>query len=1050
MIKLYNQNLHVAVWWRLGLASCLKKTFLLLSTMALSSIVVIAQQDVIIRGEVKDAGTQAPIPGASVAVKGKGQGVATDANGFFSLKAPSGSRLVFTSIGYGTKEMVWSAGRVSVSLTAVNAEIGEVIVIGYGQKKKATNVGALSTVTAKELKQSPVANMSNALAGRLPGLVSQQRGGEPGRDDATLLIRGITTLSTASAGPLVLVDGVERPFSQIDFNEVESVSILKDASATAVFGVRGANGVILVTTRRGKSGKASISLSANYGLQKATRLPKFLGSYDYAMLRNEAVLNDNPNAVVPFSQQQLDGFKNKKDPYLYPDVDYVKEFIKDYTPQSNVNVNISGGGEVARYFVSGSYMDQEGIYKHTKGDFFDASSRFQRFNFRSNIDINATPTTTLSVNMAALGSIKNSPYAGGGGSGSAGDIFSGIMRTPPTEMPLLNPDGTYGASNRPARIQRNILADLQERGVSREYNNTVEMSLIAEQKLDFFLKGLVAKVNMSFNGYYTQFNDTYRGNGGDIASAYRRYSVDGVDSAGHYIYTQRTGAYSPLITTANSYANASNRNFYLEGSLFWQGKKNKHDVTALLLYNQSRKTSNVSTLDWPFSRMGFVGRVTYSYNDKYLAEINAGYNGSENFQKGQRFGFFPSVSAGWVISEEAFLKGNQVVSYLKLRASAGQVGNDVIDGRRFLFMNNPYSSGTGYSFGLSQGTSISGLVEGALPTVNATWERETSYNGGLEMNLFGKKLGLVADVFYKKRKDILTQPATTPVVTGVTLPVMNLGVVENRGFEIELNTTHKIGKATVWAKGNFSFARNKILFRDEPVPRYEWMAATGRSVGQNWGYLTDGFFNSQDEIDKRTVIANFGGRLQPGDFKYKDINGDGVINTYDQVPIGKPVYPEIMYGFSAGFNIGQFDASIMFQGAGNTSMLVGQEAAFEFFNAGKALEQHLGRWTPQTAATATYPRLSSDPTGNDNNYQNSDFWLRNASYLRLKNAEIGYSLPNRLLKRLHLTNGRWYLNGQNLFTWCRGITYLDPENRQSRGWYYPQGVVYNTGFSVTF
>lgn len=1011
-----------------------------------------------VTGKVIDETGQSLI-GVSVKVKGAKGGVQTNNDGFFSIKANPEDVLQFIYVGYNPVErQVGTQKMMKVQMNPIQNDLDGVVVVGYGKKTKETNVGAIASVTRKELLQNPVGSLTNALTGRLPGLITQQRGGEPGRDDASLLIRGISTLSAAGATPLVLVDGVERPFSQIDFNEVESVSILKDASATAVYGVRGANGVVLVTTRRGAAGKVVISLSANYGLQSPARLPDFLGSYDYAVLRNEAVLNDNPNAVVPYNQQQLDGYKNHTDPYLYPDVDYFDVFLKKYTPQSNMNVNVSGGGKVARYFVSGSFFDQQGAYKYTKGDFFDANSNYQRFNFRSNVDIDATKTTLISVNMATIGGVKNGPFMGSGGSntgyGGAGDVFSGLTRTAPNEMPLLNPDGTYGASNRPAKVQRNILADLQERGVTKEYNSTVEISVVANQKLDFILKGLSAKANMSFNSYYTQYYNTFRGNSGDFASAYRRYSVDGIDANGQYLYTQRTGTFNPLINTSSAYADGSNRNFYLEGSLFWQGKSGKHDVSALLLYNQQRKTNNTITssslIDWPFSRMGAVSRVTYSYDDKYFAEVNAGYNGSENFQAGQRFGFFPSFSAGWMISKEEFMKNMPAITFLKLRGSIGQVGNDAITGRRFLYYNNPYSSGTGYSFGLAQGTAVSGLVEGIIPTNGVSWERETSSNIGLELNLWGNKLGLVADAFYKKRVNILATPISTPLVTGITLPVQNLAQVENKGFEIEANTRHRIGNVDFWVRGNFAFARNRILEMDEPTQRYEWMQRTGQSVGQNWGYVTDGFYNSQSEVDNRTTQTYFSGRLQPGDFKYKDINGDGIINIYDMVPVGKPAFPEITYGFSTGFTWKHFDASVLFAGSGNTSMPVSAEVAWEFFNGGKVLNYHLGRWTPATAVTATYPRMSSDPQGTDNNYVDSNFWIRNASFIRLKNAEIGYTFTDKIVKRLGMASLRCYLNGQNLLTYSKGIKYLDPENRNNRGWYYPQSVVYNAGLSATF
>lgn len=951
---------------------------------------------------------------------------ATDIDGRYRIRTVKNDTLLFTFVGYEPLKVA-VGGREQIDVVLADAEtfMDEVVVVAYGEQKKISLTGAISSVGTKELRQSPVANLSNALAGRLPGLVAFQPSGEPGNDLSQLFIRGVSTFNNAA--PLVVVDGVlGRDFAQLDPNEVESISILKDASSTAVYGVRGANGVILVTTRRGKSGKPQISFSSELGYQSPIRLPEFLDSYNYALLYNEALENDNLPAK--FSAQDLEYYRIGADPYLYANTDWFEEFLKPYTPISRANLNISGGGDKVRYFVSASALSQDGMYNFTKLNEYDSNAKFNRYNFRSNIDIDLTKNFTVGLDLA--GRVENRNYPGR----DTWLIFTILNRIPPT-YPITNADGSLAGDGLNPENPMGLIA---YGGYRDYYGNFLQGTYRMSHKLDFITEGLSARAAFAFDGAF-DYN----------ISASRGYAVYQLREDGGY---NQFGNDTEL-GIGKGYA--YNRTVNFEGALDYNRRFGDHLVSGLFLFNQNRRVQHDDSYNIPFSYVGYVGRFTYSYQDRLFGEINIGYNGSEQFPKGSRFGFFPSLSAGWVISEEGFFdKDAGMVNFLKLRGSYGEVGNDRLGARRFLYQQTFQGAG-GYRFGTGQ-VSYGGIAEGPLANEDITWERARKLNVGLELGLWDDQLFLTADAFHERRDNILTTRGTVSAIVGRSggdLPPVNIGVVQNRGLDMELTYRNPASKKLNYSvSGNLTFARNKVLFMDEENREFDYQYRTGQRVGQPYGLVAIGFFESYEDIDNsppHTFVTQES--LRPGDIKYKDINNDGVIDANDEMPIGYNTgIPELMFGLSSRISYGGFDFSVLFQGASNSSVFMDNFPIWEFRGggAGKANEWHLERWTPETAATATYPRLSS--TDNPNNHRLSTFWMRPRNYVRLKNVELGYSFGASALKALKIQQVRFYLNANNLFTWDKAKI-VDPE---APAWAgndnYPQQRVINGGVTLQF
>lgn len=988
------------------------------------------QTGMLVSGIITDADTREGLPDVNILVQRTMKGVISKEDGSFSLEAQPGDNLLVTYTGYeSVQEPVGTNTNFAIALKRTGA-MNEVVVLGFGQtQKKIAQTGAVSSLTTKEIKQSPAANIANALTGRLPGLISVQRSGEPGADTPDMYIRGRATLNNTA--PLLTIDGVEKDpnlvdLSVLDPNEVESITILKDASATALYGVKGANGVIIVKTRRGTVGKPRINTSVQTSVQSATRIPKYLDSYHFALLANEAYKNDNPNgSLMPYSAGALKAYESGSDPYKYPNVDWMHEMLKP-AQMTRADFNISGGSPLVKYFVNAGYTQQNGLYKAEKNDQYDANLKYRRYNFRSNIDIDFDKD--FSVGLSLFGAIEdqNTPNV------TTNDIFNYLGKTPPNAYPIQYPNGFYGGTTR-----GNPFALVNTTGYRQYFNSSLSGMFTAIRKLDFITPGLFVKGNFSFDGASRAAFIRSK----EMRTALYKGSGDYYDTSSYSF----TGADAPLKAPDSNFT--QNRSTWMDFSINYNRSFGEHAITALLLANRQQQVIGGTI---PYVTQGLVARITWNLNNKYFAEFNAGYNGTDNFAKDKRYGFFPAVSAGWVISKEAFLQNNNVIDFLKVRGSYGLTGNDRLGKRRWLFISE-YVNGAGYSFGTDQLTGIPGRQEGAMSNPDVTWEKARKLNLGLEARLLRNLLNVTVDVFREKRNDILITRGIIPGILGVSpgnLTPANMGVIVNRGIEMELTHNNRIGNVMYSVRANGSFARNKVLFKDEVSYPYEYLRATGQQIGQEFGFTAIGFFNSKEEI--LNSPRQFG-NLIPGDIKYKDLNGDGVIDNNDKGPIGKSSVPEFLYGLSGSVSWKNFDVSVLFQGAGNYTVRFSHEGAWEFYNGAKVMEQHLGRWTPETAATATYPALHYGQNTN-NHQENSTFFLKDATYLRLKNVEIGYTFKKlHIGKSTGISSVRVYANGMNLYTWDRmGNGSFDPEAPSGKGFFYPQLRVVNVGVSADF
>ena len=1004
-------------------------------------------------GIVRDESGE-PIIGASVLVKGTKVGTVTNAEGEFSLDAPASGMLVISYMGFATREVpIKNNSNLKITLNEDEAQnLNEVVVVGYGTQKKASVTGAIASVTTKDLVQTPQANISNMLVGKMPGLIAMQRSGAPGEDNSTLLIRGVSTFSDNTA-PLVMIDGVERPnYNGLDPNEIESVSILKDASATAIYGVRGANGVILITTRKGQKGKPHLSYSGNVAVQSPTALPHYLNSAQYCEMYNEALKNDaytKGTAYVPrFSDEDIKLYRDGTDPIMHPNTDWVGTFLRKASLRTQHNFNISGGTDRVKYFISAGFFNQDGMYKYTKIDRdHDVNASDTRYNFRSNLDFNITQDFKATVQLSTQINDIRTPGLGN----------SNLWK----EISWATPLGTPGmVDGKLVRLENTIDDEnpwqaLLNNGYKNTFANTINTTLRFEYDLSrLLLKGLSVHASTSYDSYYNS----------------RRLSVKTMQTfvpkrdpndPTHIILVPQNEAG----TWGGGFEYDKNRKVYFETAIHFDRTFGKHQATALLLYNQSKYYAPNLAYHVPNAYQGIVGRVTYGYANRYLAEFNMGYNGTENFAAGRRFGFFPAVSAGWVVSEEPFFPKNNWVVYMKLRATYGEVGNDKIGGDRFLYLPSVYgeTSGklTGYNFGSSANPVYSQMIEEKrLGNPLLTWEKARKLNLGVDMNFLKNHLTVSFDYFKERRNNILSNRNSAPMLIGASLPAYNMGEMENAGFELDVNYRNNIRDFNYWGRFNYSFARNKILFQDEVPEKYAYQMRTGRRVGQFYGLLFDGFYNSWEEINAldRPVSSWNGNRLQPGDMRYVDVNKDGKIDMYDMVPIGYSPTPEIIYGFSVGCSWRGIDFSALFQGASHVSIKYFGRALWPFINAhNSAKTLILERWTQERyerGEAINFPRLSMSPSRDtDNNYQDSNFWIRNADYLRLKNVEIGYTFRKGQLKALGLESLRLYVSGTNLFTWTDVID-LDPEAPSKGGATeintYPLQKIYNVGINVQF
>ena len=1037
-----------------------------------------------VSGTVLDKTTNDPLIGVSVVVKGVANaGTITDMDGKFTLKLPyAEAPLVFSYLGSQPQEIVPGAKKeLTVLLQEDTKALQEVVVVGYTKQRKETMIGSVATITTKDLTQSPTANINNALAGRLPGLiVNQYAGGEPGVDQSELFIRGKATYGNQSA--IVIVDGIERDMSYLAPDEIETFTILKDASATAAYGIRGANGVIVITTKRGKAAeKATVNLKASIGINQPIGFPEYLGSADYATLYNEARLNDakmtgaDISSLNLFSQQAIDNFRRAKGDNsdgLGYDWDYY-DFAFKPGLQEDVSLSIRGGTDKVRYYVLANYFSQGGNYKYSNAGEYDSQTKFTRYNFRSNIDININRYLSTRLDLGARITDRNAPGT------TAGRLMT-ICATQPPYLPILveenahpqneeyiqqNPRGMLYGDN----IYRyNLLGELSRTGYLNEKNTYLNGSFAMNLDMEFLTKGLKAEVMFSYDAsegrWINRKLDTYK----DGYREYPKYAtfmpIEGSDAymaGGHYTGAYKTGnKYDIDQTIGNGFShNASDGRTYIQARLDYNRLfSNRHEVTAMLLANRGNRTVNN---ELAYHSQGITGRFAYYYNQKYLMEFNFGYNGSENFAPGKRYGFFPAGSIGWVVSEEEFMKKASWIDFLKVRASYGLVGSDNVSSR-FPYLAF-YGGGSGYDFGNNFGTNVGGTSEGNLANANLTWEKARKLNVGIDFTTLNQRLALTIDAFYEYRFDIITDMNSDgimgyPDIVGKDAALQNLGEVSNRGVDIELSWNDKIGKDfRYYIRPNLTFSRNRLEYKAEVARKNSWRKETGKRLYENFVYVFDHFVADQEEADRLNKIGyQPWGQLIPGDVVYKDLDRNGVIDDEDRTAMGNPRSPELMFGIPFGFQYKNFDFSVLLQGATKSSILLNGAAVFDFpqfeqDKIGRVKKMHLDRWTPETAATAKYPALHYGTHDNNKN-GNSSLFLYDASYLRLKNVEIGYNVSPKLLRKFHVQQARIYVQGLNLLTFDKlGDVDIDPETKSGDGasWY-PIQKVFNFGIDITF
>lgn len=993
---------------------------------------IYVQEEIKVSGKVIDVKGNA-IPGVNVFEKGTNNAVQTDYDGVFTISVASNqSVLVFEYVGMQTVEKPLNDSKtLTIVMQDEAGELKEVVVVGYGTQKKASVVGAISTVKPSLLQVGTSRTLGNNLGGQITGVIAVQRSGEPGYDASDIKIRGISTFAGGTS-PLVLVDGIERSLNDVDPASIESFSVLKDAAASAVYGVRGANGVILVNTKRGFVGKPTIQVRTEHAIQEPTKLPSFIRAAPYMTLINE--LATDAGKPKPFSDDRILNTANNYDPDLYPDVNWIDAITKDYAETTRTSLNVAGGSEVLRYALTASYYNEKGILAKDPKQSYDSETNLNRAIVRTNIDLNLSKTTLLRVNVGGfLQQLQK-------GDSSTDYLFSTAFETTPFAHPAIYSDGTIPKV--PARP--NPWAISTQQGYYKQGNSKIESFVSLEQDFsNLITSGLKGKLVYSFDNYSA--NRVTRHKDPDY------YNVaSGRDIEGNLIHDiQQYGQEFLGYSNGGEYGD---RRVYLEASTTYGRTFGKHDLNGLLLYNQNSYDNGGIQ---PYRHQGFAGRASYGFDRKYIGEFNFGYNGSENFAKGERFGFFPSVALGWIASEEKFMEPyKDVVNKLKFRGSYGLVGNDDIgSNRRFAYQTTINGNSSGYSWGTGTGNYIGGIQEGEVGIDNLTWEKVAKTDIGLELGLWNM-LDLTVDVFKEKRKDIFIRRATVPTQAGfINTPFANFGKMENKGFEVALNLNKQITPDFYmnW-RVNFTYVENKVTERDEPAlvkELYPYKSGTGIPNNTLWGQTALGLY-TKDDFDAVTGLLNtdlpqsqLGGLVRPGDIKYLDRNADGIINALDEGFIGGTRDPQIIYGFGSTSKYKQLDLSFFFQGVGKTYEIIGQggEDSARFIpgsgtgTLGNIYTNYDDRWTEENPSQDVFwPRLSYGT--NTNNSVASTWWKKDMSFIRLKSIELGYSLKKDTAEKIKLGGLRLYVSGNNLF-YISKFKLWDPELDTRTGLKYP-------------
>lgn len=1010
-----------------------------------------------VSGIVTDT-TGTPLENVSVAVKGRATGVITLNDGSYTIQVPENSSIVFSYVGYISQEIVSPESKVDIVMVPdVQSAGGEVVVVGYGTQRRQSVVSSISTVKGEDIRQ-PGRSLTNNLAGQVSGLIAIQRSGEPGYDNSEFWIRGISTFAGGSS-PLVLVDGVPRAINDIEPDEIETFSVLKDAAATAVYGAEGANGVVIITSKRGQVRTPVISFRAEHSLKKPTRIPKFVNSWEYMRLFNEALINDAQSPI--FSDSLIALYENNADPDLYPNVNWMEAMLRDQTHSQRYTLNVRGGSDKARYFVSGAYFDEDGFFINDPQNRYKSNIGVKRYNLRSNIDMDVSKTTKVSVDLSGQYLVTNYPGTG------TSTIFRQMLITPPNVFPVVYSDGTISTfeKERDANM-RNPYNMLINSGYAKEWRSGIQSSVKLDQRLNFITQGLSYRALISYD-YDGFFNSRRNYNPS-------RYYAIGRDSEGKLLF-ERTFSGSEDLSDPTQGSSATKR-IYFENAINYARTFGKHVVGGMLLYMQKETQYHDNAL--AFRKQGLVGRTTYAYDNRYFLEGNFGYTGSETFADGYRFGFFPAIGLSYVVSNEDFYSDRlkDIVSQLKLRASYGRTGNDNTGGERFLYRPT-FGFGAGsFNQGITSGGASNGygagIIEGRFEAPFLSWEIEDKLNFGADISFLRNKINFVGDYFNYERRGILLQRRTVPQTVGFrSSPWQNYGRVKSWGFDGSLDGNHSFANGIkVGMRGTFTFTRNKITEYDELPQPYPWMSVTGTRVSENTLYIAERLYTEDDfyvtentngtksyELRPHLPVPTLGGLLGPGDIKYVDLNGDGKIDQFDRKRgVGNPYNPEIIYGF--GFNVEYkgFYASVFFQGAGNTSVVLGSGAVgWMPFAWGWDQSNYrtfaLDRWTEDNSNTTPFmPRLHTANATMANNSVASTWWMRDGSFLRLKNAEVGYNFPSNMLERIKFKNARIYLMGNNLALWDH-IKIWDPETGNSNaGSTYPNGTTFTLGLELSF
>ena len=1023
---------------------------LLLMAMLLVPQSLQAQEDkkLIIKGVVEDA--LGPIIGASVVAKNQpGVGAITDLDGRFSLKVGAYDVLQITFVGYQPVEIpvlsIKDKNNLKVIMKEDNQTIDEVVVTASGVQKKKTLTGAITNVELKQLN-APGANLSNSLAGVVPGIIAMQSSGEPGENMSQFWIRGMSTFG-AKSGALILVDGVERSFNEIPVEDIESFSVLKDASATAIYGQRGANGVVLITTKRGEKGKVKINVKAGFDWNTPVKVPEYASGYDWARLANEALVGRYENPL--YTNEELDIIQHGLDPDLYPNIDWRDLMLKKGAPSYYANISFSGGSDNVRYFVTGRYTGENGRYRTSSSENkYNTNSTYERWNYRANVDMNLTRTTVLSVGVGGWLVNRTSP------SSSSGDIWQSFASYTPVTAPRKWSTGQWPIVSGMTTPEY----QMTQTGYRTIWENKMETNVGLEQDLSFITKGL------KFNGVFAF--DTYNKNTIVREKGEELWSAESLrDGNGNLVLKREANA--KAMSQAKTVE--GDKRYYLQASLDYSRLfAEKHRVGAFaMVYQQETSDVNFAEDDLmasiPHRTLAYSGRFTYAYKDKYLTEFNWGYTGSENFEKGKQFGFFPAVSVGWLLSEEPFIKKMMPwMDQFKIRASYGEVGNDEIAGRRFPYITLVNTDDNAYSFGEFTNNSAQGYRIKTMGTPYLTWEVAKKYDVGVDFSFFNSKITGTIDWFLDKRDDIFMKRNQMPLTTGLAdqTPMANVGKMKSYGWDGNIAYTQRIGQVNLQLRANFTYQTTDVIDRDEAANELWYKMEKGFQLNQSRGLIALGLFKDQEDIDRSpSQVALSNKTILPGDIKYKDVNGDGVITDDDKVPLGYRETPGLQYGLGLSANWKNWGINMLFQGTGKCDFFVGGSGPHAFHDGkrGNILQVMVdgNRWIPKeisgTEATedpnADWPLLTY--TNNNNNNCKSTYWLKERKYLRLRNLEITYDLPQMWTRKFLVSNMRIGFIGQNLFTWAP-FKWWDPEGTNESGSSYPINRTYSCYIQFSF